>query len=134
MKLSNVRQIIAEDFQPEDRDMVSRLGGVLNYFMRQVVELSDANIDFDNLAFDILNVEVTVDTNGIPLQSTRFNSKVSNPRGLMVINASNLTNSVVYPTSNPFITFTPQGGGIIKIDHISGLVLENKYRLVIIAV
>lgn len=133
MKLSNVRQLIAEDFSPEDREMISRLGSVLNYFMRQVVELSDENIDFDNLVWDIVSFSVTVDANGLPLQETRFRCDVNSPRGLQVIKAVNTTNSLTYPSSQPFISYTPQGGNIIKVNHVSGLQADNTYQFTVIA-
>jgi hypothetical protein len=132
MQLSNVRQIVAEEYSPEDRETISRLGGVLNFFMRQVVELSNNNVDFDNLTWDLIQLDVTVDANGSPVPRARFSSSVAKPTGLLVINAQNITNSLTYPTGAPFINFTPQGSGIAEINNISGLQAENKYRLTVV--
>jgi hypothetical protein len=134
MKPSNVRQIVAQDFKPEDQDMAARLGGVLNYFMRQMVEILNENVDFDNLAWDVITVDVQVDANGIPLQTTRFTSNVTSPSGLLIMSARNITNSVTYPTTAPFISFTPQGNGVVKIDHVTGLQIDNTFRLTVIVI
>lgn len=131
MRLSNVRQIVSEDFKPEDRDTIARLGGILNFFMRQVVQLSNGNIDFENTPWDIISVDVTV-TSGTPNSTTRFNTQVTNPRGMIVINAQNLTTSSNFPTSQPFISFTPKGDGITTVNHVSGLQNDEKYRLTVI--
>jgi len=134
MKPSNVRQIIAEDFAPEDREMISRLGGVLNYFMRQIVEILSENVDFDNLSWELTTIEVTVDSGGIPTQLTRFQADVNSPRGLIIINARNQTNLTSYLTATPFISYTPLGGGVIRIDHVAGLNPDEKYRLTAIVI
>ena len=134
MRLSNIRQIIAEDFPDADKDMVSRLGGILNYFMRQVVELSNNNIDFENMTWDLATIEVTVDANGSPVTQTKFSTDINSPRGLQVIRAQNLTNIIIYPTNQPFISYTPEGSGIIRLDNVTGLQANNKYRLTVVVV
>lgn len=134
MKPSNIRQLIAEDFAPEDRQMIARLGGVLNYFMRQITEILNENVDFDNLTWDLITVNVTVDANGVPNQTTKFSSDVQVPRGLTVIKATNLTNTVTYPDNAPFVSFTPEGSGISKINHVTGLQADNTYQLVLMVI
>ena len=131
MKPSNIRQIISEDYKTEDRDTISRLGGVLNYFMRQIIEILSGNVDLDNMTWELLEVDVTVDADGTPNQVTRFNSSIINPRGIFVVNATNISS---YPTSQPFISFTPQGGGIITVNNVSGLQADTKYKLKFIVI
>lgn len=133
MKLSNVRQIIAEDFPQEYRPIVERLGGVLNYFMRQVVELSNGQIDFENTQWAVSNVEVTVDASGIPTQATRVLVNKNNPKGLSVIRSQNLTNSTIYPTNAPFVSYVAEGNNVIRITHVTGLPANNKFRLTFIS-
>jgi len=133
MKLSNVRQIIAEDFPEESRPIVERLGGVLNYFMRQVVELNNGQIDFENTQWAVSNVEVTVDASGIPTQVTRVLVNKNNPKGLSVIRSQNLTNSTIYPTNAPFVSYVSEGNNVIRITHVTGLPANNKFRLTFIS-
>lgn len=132
MKPSNIRPIIAENFAPEDRDMIARLGGVLNYFMRQMIEILSENVDFDNLAWELATVNVLVDANGSPIQLTQFRSSINNPQGVIVVKAQNTSNIGTYPTAQPFISYTPTGGGVIRVDNVSGLQVDNKYTLSII--
>jgi hypothetical protein len=96
MKPSNVRQIVAQDFKPEDQDMAARLGGVLNYFMRQMVEILNENVDFDNLAWEVITVDVQVDANGIPVQTTRFTSDVEYNKFSYLSN--NCPFHIIYPS------------------------------------
>jgi hypothetical protein len=133
MKLSNVRQIIAEDFPQESRPIVERLGGVLNYFMRQVVELNNGQIDFENTQWAVSNVEVTVDASGIPTQATRVLVNKNNPKGLSIIRSQNLTNSTIYPTNAPFMSYVAESNNVIRITHVTGLPANNKFRLTFIS-
>ena len=101
-KLNNTRNIRAEDFDDEYSQLISQLGSILNSFMQEVVELSDSRIDFDNRVETIKTIDVTVDSSGIPTQ-TPFNVNVGKTgvKGIQVIRAYNLTNSSIYPTSQP---------------------------------
>lgn len=133
MKVNNVRQIRAEDFEKDYAQLTSQLGTILNYFMQEVAELSDGRIDFENRVETIKTFDITVDSNGLPTQTPfKLNTDKTSIRGTQVIRAINLTNSSSYPTSAPFITWKPIGGTLVEIEHITGLVENNKYKLTII--
>lgn len=133
MKLNNTRQIRAEDFSDEYNQLVSQLGSILNSFMQEVVELSDGRIDFENKVETIKTFEITVDSNGIPLQAPfKVNGDKSNIRGMTVIRAFNLTNPTGYPTSQPFINFVPIGGTLFQVQSVTGLLPNNKYQLTVV--
>jgi hypothetical protein len=132
MKLNNITQIRSEDYEDEFQDLVSRMGGTLNSFMQEVVELADKRINFDNKEESLLSFEVTVASSGTP-DVTRVNTrKIGNISGCQVINAINLTNASGYATSQPFISFQPIGNGFIQINNITGLRSGDKYRLTVI--
>jgi len=131
-RLSNVRRIIAEDFPEESRETISRLGGILNYFMEEVVELSNGNVDFENLNQEIRTIEVEVDGDGVPKLNNKVLVNKTNPQGLQVIRAINLTNNAIFATAQPFINFTPQGNGVLTINNITGLPADNKFFLAFI--
>lgn len=133
-RLANIRQITSENFAPEDRDLINKLGTNLNFFMRQVINLSNGNIDFDNLTFDIRTFTVSVDANGNPINSLDFRSSVTSPKGTIVINATNTTNPGTYPTNAPFMTITPQGGGIARVNNITGLQANDQYLITVIVI
>ena len=126
--LDNVKRIIVEEFKQEDRDMASRLAQNWNFFAEQVVNTVNGNLDYDNLNRDLKEIDVTVNTSGIPNQTTKFSAKIG-AIDTLIINARNLTNSATYPESSPFISFTPNGQGLYTINKINGLQANNKYRL-----
>lgn len=132
MKLTNTRQIRAEDFEDDYSQLTSQLGTILNSFMQEVVELSDGRIDFENKVETIRTFDITVGENGVPTQSFKLNVDKGNIRGIQVIRAINLTNTTSYPTSSPFITWNPIGGTLVEVKHITGLLPNNKYKLTII--
>lgn len=133
MQLDNVRIINPTDYPEEMRDSIDILGGNLNDFMQQVVELSRGNIDFDNTAQELFTIDVTVGANGVPTTTAiiRTTKKVI-PQGFNVIGARNLTAATSYPTGTPFISFSPKGNFLTEINHISNLPANQKFRLTFI--
>jgi len=127
-RLTNVQRIIIEDFQEEDRDTVSKLANILNYYMTQNTDIINGRLDYDNINKQLVTIEVTVDANGKPIQATNFSAEAGLIGGT-VLRAQNLTNSAVFPTAQPFISFSPVQSGLYRINNISGLQPNNKYRL-----
>lgn len=127
-RLNNVQRIIIEDFQDEDRETVSKLANILNYFMTQVTDIVNGRLDYENINKQAVTVDVTVDATGKPLQSTNFSAQ-QGLLGGVVLRAQNLTNSAVFPTGQPFVSFTPVQSGLYRINNITGLQPNNKYRL-----
>ena len=127
-KLDNVRRIIKEDFKSEDQELIGKLAYVINSFMEQVVRQFNGNIDFTNLSEDVVQYTVTVDGSGVPIGNNLVKSTVNNPKGVVVVKAENKTSSTTYPTSAPWVSWTPNGN-ILKIQKITGLQANNKYVL-----
>lgn len=126
--LTNVQRIIIEDFQEEDRATVEKLANVLNYYMTQNTDIINGRLGFENMNRRVVTIDVTVDANGTPIQTTNFSSE----QGLIggnVISAQNLTNSAVYVDSCPFISFTPIQANLYKVNNIKGLPANNRFRL-----
>jgi hypothetical protein len=132
MILNNTQEIRTEDFEQDDQQLIARLAEIINPFMRQVVELSDNRIDFENTTQVLRQVEFTVDQNGVPVQNNQLNAGKSNIRGFQVISAFNLDNPQIYTTSQPFLNYVPIGGNFVEIKQINGLVANNRYRLTIV--
>ena len=133
MKLNNIKRIIEEDFSQDDRLLVRKLSFSLNPFLEQISTLFNKNIDFDNLNQEVINVSVELDALGIP--KTQIDIKTSlktKIKGCHCIRAINLTNNS-YPTSAPFITFTPNGN-LLRINHVAGLPANVKYELSVILI
>lgn len=127
-RLDNVKRIIVEDFPEEDQETIERLAQTLNFFMEQVVNTVNGNLDFENLNRELKTLEVTVDANGVPIQTTKFSTE-STIQGLMVVSATNFTNTAVVPTSQPFVSFVTNSNSLATITRVFGLQANNKYRL-----
>ena len=75
---------------------------------------------------------MTVDASGVPVGNNLIKSDVLRPDGTTVIAATNKTDGTVFPTSQPFITFTTgTNSRVMKVRNISGLQADNEYELVI---
>ena len=129
MKINNTTQIRGDDFSQEDRDLAERMGNILNPFMQQVVEINDGRIDFENRVENLIRIEMTVDANGVPLLNNKINTGKSNIRGFQVIAAFNVTNASISASSQPFISYTPIGNGLVQVSKISGLPANQKFQL-----
>jgi len=132
MKLNNVTEIRPDDFAQEDRNTVSQLANILNPLMQQLVEIMDKRIDFENRVENFLEIEMTVDAGGIPVLNNKISTGKTYVRGLSIIAAFNATNSSITAIGHPFISFTQLSGGFVKVDKITGLPANQKFRLNII--
>lgn len=134
MKIPLFKRIFKTDYKKEEQDLVDKLAGSVNDGFDGLYGMINKNISLeDNLYCIVKTVNVTVDTNGNPKQSIGFkNTLASKIRGLQVINSQNLTNSGVYVTGAPFISFSETSGNII-INNIKGLPANNNFELTVIA-
>lgn len=131
-KLSGFKRLNKEDVAEEDRSLIDAIGFSVNNFAQEVLNAFNKRLTIkDNLAQDIVYITLTVGANGVPKAETKFKNILnSQVIGIKVIRAENLTSAGSYINSAPFVTFS-QNGNIITINHISGLIAENKYRLTI---
>lgn len=115
--------------------MVQTLGLTINGNTEPVFEAINGKLEFEtNIKGIIKDLEVTLDSNGIPKSTTAFTASSSDRIiGCQVVKAENITNSSTYPSGCPFISYT-QIDDKITIKHITGLQADNKYRIRIIAV
>jgi len=134
MRMYSKLKISAEDYPDEFQEAIGILADTYNPFVDELETILNGNIDFENLNQITFQIEITVDSTGKPISGGKATLSGKNqPLGLQVIKAQNLTSSNTYPTSQPFISYTPSGTGIIQFNNISGLQANNKYRLTIIA-
>ena len=131
-KLNNARTINPQDFSEDFQSDAEKLSYILTPFMQEVVDMSNKNIDFENLNQNFLSIAIEVDTNGKPAQVNKINVGKVNPLGIQVIKATNITNAANLSNQAPFVYFTPNGTNLVTIDKIVGLIPFNKYQLNII--
>lgn len=134
MKLSNFKRLISTNFEEEDQKLIEKLGFSLNDGIDNLYFALNNRLTFeDNFFATVKDIEVTVDSTGIPTTRTSILLGNNNPvKGTFVISATNKTNSTGYPTSAPFISFS-QNGTSLFIDNITGLVANNRYVIKFIA-
>ena len=129
MKINNVTEIRPDDFDKDDRKTVGQLAEIINPFMQQVVEITDNRMDFENRVENFLTIEMTVDSAGVPVLNNKIKTGKSSVKGFSVVSAFNLTNSNSFATEQPFISFTREAAGFVKVNKISGLPANQKFRL-----
>jgi hypothetical protein len=136
MKLSSFKRLITKDFPEESRTLIEQLGSTLNDSFNQVYSALNKRLTFiDNIACTVKDVQVIVDSSGNPTQVAGFNLDIPNMTvlGVIVIKVDNLTNSILYPTAAPFISFQIVNN-TVRINNITGLIAGNVYRIKVIAI
>lgn len=131
MQLPNVSRIIVEDFDKDDREVVSKLAVILNQFMDSVVELTRKNIGFDNLARSLVTIDITVDSTGKPIGVSQINTNLKTYKGKNILDVQSLKAGVANVNSTPYLDCTPQGNGIVRINRFFGIPANVKVRVTI---
>lgn len=128
-RIPDIKRIRKEDFDQEYQGLIDRIAFSFNSFADQVINLFNKNINFENLNQEI--AEVTVVTNSIggidnlPKLKSGLSKKV---QGIQCIRASNINAPNVYPTSQPFISFSLEQN-TLSVLNITGLQANSKYTL-----
>lgn len=129
------RRLFKSDYDQADQAIVEKLSGPINSGIEVLYEALNNKIDFtNNFQASVRTVQVDMGPNGIPKNTPIF-TLINSSRvfGCWVLRVENLTNSSIYPTGAPFISFT-QNTDRITINHITGLTADNQYSISIIAV
>lgn len=133
-RLPSLKRIYKADYPKEFQSLVDNLSLTINNGFDNLYNALNNRLTIrDNFLGSVKDVIVSVDSNGIPTSSTQFTVSSNGAiEGLQVIQAINLTNSIVYPTGGIFISYT-QNGNSITINHVTGLPVNNQFSLRIIA-
>jgi threonine dehydrogenase-like Zn-dependent dehydrogenase len=134
-KLKGYKRVITSDFDAQYKDLVEQLGGTLNDSFNDLYFAVNGRLDIrSNIACTVRDIDIIVDSTGNPVNRTIFT--LTNPQaqvlGITVISAINQSNSNIYPTGQPFISFSPIQGGIL-INNITGLQANQRYTVRLIA-
>jgi hypothetical protein len=133
-KIKSYARIITNDYDSEDQPLVEKMGSQINEGFDPIYGALSNRLTFEeNFLCTVRDVEMTVGSNGIPLNRISMSLNNNLPvKGVLVLSVSNRTNAAVYPTGAPFISFT-QNANVLYIDHITGLVPNNRYNIKILA-
>lgn len=132
--LSSYKRIITNDYPAEDKEFVQKIAAPINDSFNELYFATNGRLSLsDNLFCTVKLIDVTVNANGVPTTSTTFTLDNQAPVvGIQVIYAVNQTNTAIYPTGQPFISFTPISNGVL-INHVSGLQANQRYTIRLIA-
>ncbi len=133
-RLPSFRRVFLSDYSEEEQPLVSKLSQTINQGLETLFDALNKKISLgDNILCTVKDVVIQVDSSGTPQNATSFQLDITGTIvGCVVLKAENLTNTAVYPTSSPFISYTQTQNGI-RIDHVTGLQSNNQYRLRIVA-
>lgn len=127
----DIKRIRAEDFPEEMQDTISRLAYSINTFMDQVVFLFNNNIDYRNLAQEIIDITFVTDGSGNIENAPRLvqlNNINRKTQGILCIQAQDLNDPTNTPSSQPFVTFTLNANQV-RITNVTGLTANTEWRL-----
>lgn len=135
MRFYQTTKLDVSNFPEDAQETISVLASIYNPMIDALDQILNGNVDFENLNQVLFQIDVTVDSTGKPVTGTKVNlgSAKSQPSGMQVVRAQNLTSATTYPSAQPFISYTPAGNGLVNFNNISGLQANNKYRLTVVA-
>lgn len=133
-KLNSYSRIISTDYDTEQQPIVEKLGSQVNDGFSPLYSALSNRLTFaENFLCTEKEVEVTLGTNGVPLNRTSMALNNNLPvKSVQILAASNKTNAAGFPTGAPFASFT-QNGNVLFIDHITGLIPNNRYIIRVLA-
>lgn len=125
MKIPGLKRLQEQDFPTKYADLISTLFTVLNSFMTTMTQALNGNLTYsDN--FDVL--DITLDITAPVVNLKIKNTKNGTFRGLHLANITPKDSTEVL-ASTPFVQWTNNGDGQLKISNITSLVAGNKYSV-----
>jgi hypothetical protein len=128
-KLSDIRRIIPEDFSKEAQEIVEGVAGSYNEFADEIYQVVNGQLDFENLARAKVTLDITFDSTGKPTTSASIVINLSSVSMIHIGKVQNISNASTKLTQMPYIDWSYQGGGLVKINYGVGFLAGNKYRL-----
>lgn len=130
-KLSDIRRIIPEDVDTKATpvDVVETIAGSYNEFADEIYQVVNGQLDFDNLARAKVSIDISFDANGNPVGNASIGTNLAFVSMLHIGKIQNTSNTSLRFTQTPYIDWTYQGGGIVKINYGIGFTAGTKYRL-----
>jgi len=130
-RVPDLKRVVAEDFKPEDRPLVQKLGFIINSFHEQVRSTLNKNINSDNLAREIKTLTFSTGETGQPLNTLTFRSNLTNSIvGINILRLTITSNNQSFPSQMPLISFS-QNENLVTINNIAGLEAGNEYQMVV---
>ena len=127
-KLSDIRRIIPEDFSKEAQEVIEGVAGSYNEFADEIYQVVNGQLDFDNLARAKVSIDLSFDSTGKPVGNASIVTGLGFVSMLHIGKIQNITNASRI-TQVPYLDWSFQGNGTIKINYGVGFTTGIKYRL-----
>jgi hypothetical protein len=133
MKLPALRRLVKEDFEQQYKELVGKIGQVVNSATENISLALNKNLTFaDNMSCSIVNITISVDSSGNPINSTSFPSNLSSKTNhLWITRAVCSTNPSTYVTGAPFVSWVDNNGQV-TINNITGLPANTSFNITMI--
>ncbi len=130
-KISNIRRIIPEDVDKDATpvEIVETIAGSYNDFADELLEVINGGLDFENLSRRKITLDISFNSSGIPLGNAVVNTGLSFVSILYIGKIQNVTSPASRITQVPYLDWTYQGGGFLKINYGVGFTAGVKYKL-----
>ena len=127
-KLSDIRRIIPEDYSKEAQEVIEGVAGSYNEFADEIYQVVNGQLDFDNLARAKVNIDISFDSTGKPVGNASIVTSLSSISMLHIGKIQNITNALKI-SQVPYLDWSFQGNGVVKINYGVGFNTGVKYRL-----
>lgn len=128
-KIQTPRKIRTEDFNQDEQGIVSKIGDIYNSFVDDIYNALNGRLDNNNLNRQSVDINVIINNTGALISQPQIKTTIlGKVRGVIVLNANNLTNPGTYPTTAPFVSWTINAN-ILTILNVSGLQNNSEYKL-----
>ncbi len=133
-KLPGYRRIMKQDYAPDQQEFVEKIAVSINNGFETIYDALNKKLTLsENLSSTIKDVELEVNSSGVPTKLTVFTVDFDGRVALIMIGKlDNLSNSQVFPTQAPFITYR-QSDKNVTIQHVTGLQPGYVYRIKVVA-
>jgi len=130
-KLTDIRRIIPEDVDSKSTpvEIVEIISGSYNEFADEIYQVVNGQLDFDNMARAKVSIDISFDSTGKPIGNSSIVSNLSFVSMLYIGKIQNITNAAAKVTQVPYIDWSYQGNGNIKINYGVGFIANTKYKL-----
>lgn len=130
-KLSDIRRIIPEDVDNKSTpvEVIEAVAGSYNEFADELYQVLNGQLDFDNLARAKVSLDISFDSSGKPIGNANISANLSFVSMLYIGKIQNLTTPSERLTQVPYLDWSFQGNGIVRINYGVGFQSGKKYRL-----
>jgi hypothetical protein len=130
-KLSDIRRIVPEDYEEDFQESAGMIAGSYNEFADEIYQIVNGGLDFDNLARASVSIDIIFDASGNPIGNSTISTNLAYVSMIHIGKVTNNTNKSARFTQAPYIDWSYQGNGIVKILYGINFTAGSKYTLIL---